>query len=379
MPATKLWVMKMAEIKLIALTGGPCGGKTAALTYLQQQLACCHTEVFPVYEQATALMQQGITPETAGVYDFHRRLFGNQLAEEEKALQQAKNSRAEKALVLCDRGLLDSRAYVSAEDFARYAALYDLTEAKIRNRYDAVLHLVTAADGAPAHYTLQNNDARGETAAQACALDQTLLSLWVGTQHLRVIDNHSDFDRKLARLKQEVLAVLGIPEPLEIERKFLISRPKPDLLEQLPFCRKIPLAQAYLNTPEEGRFRVRKRGSDENALYIKTVKHKISDLRRIEIETPITAEAYAAYLNNRACVEGIIAKDRYCFVWQSQYFELDIYPFWADRATLELELTDEREPYTLPDFLTVIRDVSSEKQYRNKYLAAVYKKLFTGF
>lgn len=369
----------MAEIKLIALTGGPCAGKTAALAYLQEQLERCHTDVFPVCEQATALMQQGITPETAGAYEFHRRLFGNQLAEEEKALQQAKNSRAEKALVLCDRGLLDSRAYVSAEDFARYAALFHLTEAKIRNRYNAVLHLVTAADGAPTHYTLQNNAVRCETVEQACALDQTLLSLWVGTQHLRVIDNRSDFDRKLARLKQEVLAVLGIPEPLEIERKFLVARPNPDLLRQLPFCRKIPITQAYLNTPEEGKFRVRKRGLGEEALYIKTVKHKISDLRRIEIETAITAEEYAAYLNNRACVEGIIGKDRYCFVWQSQYFELDIYPFWADRATLELELTDEQQPYTLPDFLSVIRDVSAEKQYRNKYLAAVYRKLFTGF
>ena len=30
------------------------------------------------------------------------------------------------------------------------------------NRYDAVFHLVTCADGAPDYYTLSNNDARSE-------------------------------------------------------------------------------------------------------------------------------------------------------------------------------------------------------------------------
>ena len=41
-------------------------------------------------------------------------------------------------------------------------------------RYNMVMHLVSAADGARQFYTLENNEARYETADQAVAVDQKL-------------------------------------------------------------------------------------------------------------------------------------------------------------------------------------------------------------
>ena len=234
----------------------------------------------------------------------------------------------------------------------------------------------TAADGAETYYTTDSNGVRGEDPEQARALDNRILSLWVGTQHLRVVDNRGDFADKLERLLNEVLGVLGVPEPLEIELKFLIAYPDINLLQSLPTCRRIPITQAYLTTPEDGQFRVRKRGEGADALYIKTVKHKINDMKRIEIEDYITEDEYQAYLNRRDCLQGILSKDRYCLVWHGEYFELDVYPFWADKATLELELLSERQPYELPDFLHLIRDVTFDKKYRNKQLASIFKNLF---
>ncbi len=330
----------MTDITKIALTGGPCAGKSSAVPYLTARLAAHGVEVIAVPEQATALMSSGKTPENMGSLAFHSLLFGNQLAAEEAAEKRAQESTAKKVLILCDRGLLDSRAYVSAVEFAQYAGAYGFTEAKIRNRYDAVLHMVTAADGAENAYTLRNNAARAEDAQQARELDE------------------------------------GLPEPLEIERKFLIEHPDLTMLQSMKACRRVPLTQAYLNTPEEGRFRVRKRGEGADALYIKTVKHKINDMKRIEIEDYISEEEYKAYLNRKEYVQGVISKDRYCLVWHSEYFELDVYPFWADKATLELELLSENQPFELPDFLTLIRDVTTEKAYRNKQLAVTYGKLF---
>lgn len=362
----------MAETIKIVLTGGPCAGKTSAIATLKNQLKQYGVKAFAVNEQATALKEAGRTPENMGSFEFHSLLFKNQLAEEENALSLARESEAKKAVVLCDRGLLDSRAYVSEEEFGRYSSESGFSEESIRNRYDAVFHLVTAAEGARESYTLKNNSARSEDIEQACALDRKIMSLWVGTQHLRVIDNSTGFKEKLERLTQEVLAVLGIPEPLEIERKFLIEYPDLQLLDEMEVCRRIPITQAYLTTPEEGRFRIRKRGDGGDVLYIKTVKHKINDLIRIEIEDYISEKEFYSYLNRRECIEGIISKDRYCFVWDSQYFELDVYPFWRDRATLELELLSENQQYRLPDFVKLIRDVSLEKEYRNKHLAIVY-------
>ena len=118
-----------------------------------------------------------------------------------------------------------------------------------------------------------------------------------------------------------------------------------------------------------------KRGEGENAIFIKTVKHKINDLIRIEIESLIPESEFYGYLFDKKSVQGIISKDRYCIAWNSTYYELDVYPFWQDKAILEIELLDENQPYELPDFVKLIREVSFEKEYRNKALA---QKLLMG-
>lgn len=110
-------------------------------------------------------------------------------------------------------------------------------------------------------------------------------------------------------------------------------------------------------------------------LYIlKTVKIKISDIKRIEIENYISKEQYDSYLAQRQYVTGVISKDRYCIVDNSTYCELDVYPFWNDRATIEIELLSEDQRYQLPKFVKLIREVSSEPDYRNLALAQKYGK-----
>ena len=49
--------------------------------------------------------------------------------------------------------------------------------------------------------------------------------------------------------------------------------------------------------------------------------------------------------------------------------EIDLYDFWQDRATLELELSAEDEAFTLPPFVRVLRDVTADKRYKNVNLA----------
>ena len=43
-----------------------------------------------------------------------------------------------------------------------------------------MFHLVTAANGAAAHYTLENNDARHETAEEAVLADNNTQAAWHG-------------------------------------------------------------------------------------------------------------------------------------------------------------------------------------------------------
>jgi hypothetical protein len=82
-------------------------------------------------------------------------------------MAKGNQSQNEHIVVLCDRGLMDGSAYVTSEEWnALLNDLGDLTTVQIRdNRYDAILHLATAADGAPEFYTtMVDGQARYETA-----------------------------------------------------------------------------------------------------------------------------------------------------------------------------------------------------------------------
>ena len=363
----------MAEIIKIALTGGPCAGKSTAIKYIYDVLTNQYgLSVAIIDEVATKLFSEGKSPENMGNYEFHKLLFETQLSEENKIIAQYNQSNCDKVVLLCDRGLLDNRAFVTQEEFDRYAGLNNLSEDLIRNSYDGVFHLVSAANGAEEFYSLESNECRSESIEEARKLDDKIISIWTGTPHLRIIDNSTDFNCKKERLLTEILALLGIPEPLEIERKFLIEYPNLETLKNLNACRGVAITQAYLNTPDEGMFRIRKRGKGENCAYIKTKKIKITDIKRIEIENYISKEEYNNYISNKEYITGIISKTRYCFVYNSTYYELDIYPFWNDKATIEIELLSEDQPYELPPFIKLIREVTFEKEYRNLSLAQKY-------
>jgi hypothetical protein len=68
------------------------------------------------------------------------------------------------AVVLCDRGTVDPAAYVSHEEFQAILDEEGWSWVTLRDRrYDRVLFLSSAANGAEEFYTLANNQARHET------------------------------------------------------------------------------------------------------------------------------------------------------------------------------------------------------------------------
>lgn len=65
-----------------------------------------------------------------------------------------------------------------------------LTTLQLRDgRYDCVLHLVTAADGADKFYTIEGHAARSETPEYARELDSRIKKNWVGHPYFHIIDN----------------------------------------------------------------------------------------------------------------------------------------------------------------------------------------------
>lgn len=363
---------KQASLSKIVLTGGPCAGKTTALSWIQNNLPKYGYTVLFVPETATELINGGVSARTCGSgYDFQKCLVRLQMEKESVFEEAAGTMDAEKVLIVCDRGVIDSKAYMTDLEFLRLAEELRTSEVDLRDRYDAVFHLVTAVKGAADAYTTSNNTARTETPAEAAALDDRLISVWTGHPHLRIIDNSTDFESNLRRLLQEILSFLGEPEPYEIERKFLIEYPDLKWLESQPNCRKVDIIQTYLRSGPEEEIRVRQRGSDGSYTYFQTTKRTVTGMQRVEVERRLSQAEYLELLMNADTTKRQIRKTRYCLVYENQYFEIDLYPFWSDRAIAELELSDADQQIIMPKELKIIKDVTDDPSYKNSALASV--------
>lgn len=149
---------------------------------------------------------------------------------------------------------------------------------------------------------------------------------------------------------------------LEIERKFLIKYPDISKFENF---NKAEIEQTYLSD----RSRIRKWCEGGNTTYILTKKEKITELTRIERERELSEDEYKSLLLLRDPETATLSKTRYSFPFGDKILEVDIFPFWSDRAFLEIELESENEEFSIPDFLEIIKEVSEDRRYRNYSLA----------
>lgn len=200
-------------ITTIAVTGGPCGGKSSLLSHVEQQLSCAGYRVFSIPESATELILGGIKPFDGcmSMYEFQKFVFRTQFDKEALFREAARVVPEEHIVIVCDRGIPDNKAYVSDEEFQSLLALFGKTEEEVRSAYDAVIHMVTTADGAEQAYTLSNNLARTETLEEARALDRRAQRAWEGHENLFIVDNSTGFDEKIQRAMDCIRTVLRQP------------------------------------------------------------------------------------------------------------------------------------------------------------------------
>ena len=70
------------------------------------------------------------------------------------------------------------------------------------NRYDAVVHMMTAADGAEEYYASISNEARYESVEEAIEKDKKLREAYMGHKRWVLIDNNvKNFQQKINNAK----------------------------------------------------------------------------------------------------------------------------------------------------------------------------------
>ena len=150
-----------------------------------------------------------------------------------------------------------------------------------------------------------------------------------------------------------------------------IEYPDVQWLQSIPNCRRIEITQTYLTSDAGEEVRVRQRGSDGHYVYFQTTKKKVSDVKRVEAERRLTQSEYLQLLMCADPARRPIRKDRYCLTYDDQYFEIDVYPFWQDKAIAEIELSDESAQIRFPQQIRVIREVTGDDAYKNASLAKI--------
>ena len=156
-------------------------------------------------------------------------------------------------------------------------------------------------------------------------------------------------------------------EQFEIERKYLIVLPSEEFLRARGEDTEI--VQTYLLAREGETARVRRRGKGDRVCYTHTLKRHITDIRRVELEREVDREEYERLLSEADPERNPIRKTRWCLPYRSQMFEIDVFPFWSDRALMEIELEDEDQPVEFPPGIRVLREVTEDGRYTNSALS----------
>lgn len=365
----------MKTIKRIVLTGGPCSGKTTFTSRARQVFAERGYRVIIDNESATDLITGGISPATMGMYEFQKYCVALQLKKEELCYKAAQEITGDKVLIFIDRGIFDDMAYVGEEAFREILKEFDLKLEDLNDRYDLVVHLVTAAKGKEEAYTYANNAARYESIDQARAMDDMALSSWESHPNRVIIGNENEFEVKMINAIQSVFQFLGYGTPVEKFNKYLI-KVDVDVLTKIAQEANYStshIVQHYLNAENGYQRWIRSRTSNEITMYSYSEANYLQNNERIKVDKVLTEKQYKDYLRQVDPHLDGLDKTRYSFICNGLFFKLDVFSFDTSKGILAVDVPADGQEIEIPDYIEVIKNVTDDLSYKNYYLAEAQK------
>lgn len=362
----------MAEIvSKIVLTGGPCAGKTTALARIEQNLQEKGYYTLIVSESATELIKGGIKPfgdASVKMFDFQKIIIPYQLSKEnayEEAIKYLPSDK--KYVIIYDRGVMDNKAYISNDEFNEILVEQNLNQIELLDRYDMVIHLVTAALGKEEYYTLDNNQARTETLEEAIRMDNRTLNAWTGHNNLVIIDNKDNFEDKINNVLTTIHNFLGNPISLKKQKLYTIDLSKSSLIDN---CEEISLEYFYLESDDYER-RIKKRTQNNQTTYYLTIQKREEDgLSKIIMDKKLTEKEAKKILSSKN-IKSTLKKTRYCFSINKQYFKLDVF-LNSDIGLLQVDVNTNK--ISLPQELKILEEVTNDTNYQS-YNISLNKKI----
>lgn len=393
-----------APVYRIVLTGGPCGGKSTAMSHISDRLKGLGFRVFCVPEAAALLITGiGMVPPMLPEHEhltFEGTLLRTKIALEDTFTALARSSKR-RSVVLCDRGTMDTRAYMDKETFDLVLSEFGWNVVDLRDRrYDGVVHLVTAAIGAPQHYGTENNTARHESLEQAAELDFKVLEAWVGHPRIRIVDNSTDWNGKLTRVLDAVCQFVGAPRPNHESHKFLLENFDAEELRRRGVnVESFTVDQTYLHKERQQKIKgytyLRRRGQNGSYTYTlsstgqprlppapvgpdgaplaeMTPTPSLVDQKSIILERSINGREFLALLRQGDSRRLTVKKQVHCFTHENRYYE--VHEFRDPDIRLVILNTDVSSTQ-LPQFISETAiDVTGRKEFSSYFISKHFQR-----
>ena len=367
-----------SEFFKICFTGGPCAGKTTSIAKVSESLRELGYTVFVVPEAATLIFNGGGDLDLNNYTEESGLRFQYLLLKLQTSLEDIYSELAllnqNKVVVLCDRGFMDGSAYLNTEQWNKLINDYEIDVVRMRDRrYDMVVHLVTAADGAPQFYTSgmsSTNNARVEDINSAIKLDKKLQQAWMAHPLFVPVDNRTvkDFKEKIERVEIAVMRLQGSPTSVKFRNKYLIKNEDGKLLEKLResglVISKFNICDTFIKGTDDGSdskdYYIRKRYGDsvrkmfiKNHNEIKKGADEYSDDQLITHRRQISWKEYESQERLVLSDTRPVVRERAAFLWKDQSFILDT--FNVDEysfAILIIQSQIQRAKTIIPEILS---------------------------
>jgi len=383
------------------LTGGPCAGKTSAMAFLKARLSKRGFQVLTVPENATHFLanSEGFQPEWAGKHaqvEMQRIFLEYQMSQEEAFKAFAKLHPTKRSILLLDCCTLNSKVYVSDEQWKQVLALPGhelLTEQQLFSRYDLVIHMVSCAfDGLYEWGPGSNNPGRYHSPEEAKECDKRSLDVFANHPQVRVVPHFPDFDSKMQqvlhflndalhidgltgkRRRREVrvkdtVGLLGVAAQATTTSFLVTSTFLDEQMERslrrratvpnqiwLDEFRKLSSTEALCRTASYNDIEALRDGQDviyeqRSQKYVRNSAGKESYLTRRLIKAD---DYYAA--ESDACGKHSAVKFVIGFVSDHKYYELFFFSCYKDPV---LDMPDDIQ--CLPDWLELTEDVDIQE------------------
>ncbi|MCU1326393.1 MAG: hypothetical protein JWN34_1763 [Bryobacterales bacterium] len=168
--------------RLVVLTGGPGGGKSAILELARLYL-CRHVVFVP---EAASIVFGGGFPRVDGPVG--RQAAQRAIFRIQREMEELARANPDAGLVICDRGTIDGLAYWPGRQQGFFGPAGTSLAAELE-RYAAVVHVETPNHAAQ----YQTNNIRHENLQQAREIDRRIAALWSPHPDRHEVSSEIDF------------------------------------------------------------------------------------------------------------------------------------------------------------------------------------------